>query len=58
MAIIFIQLIIFRLLVVGAHFYEAPVRTKASNAFFVVYAIVSLVLPVLYMVDFLWYDEA
>lgn len=53
----FIQLIIFRLLVVGANFYEAPVRTKASNAFFVVYAIVSLVLPVLYMVDFLWYDE-
>lgn len=53
----FIQLIIFRLLVVGANFYKAPARTKASNAFFVVYAIISLVLPVLYMVDFLWYDE-
>ena len=53
----FCQLIIFRLLVVGANFFEAPNRTRSSNVFLAVYTFISLVLPILYMIDFIGFDS-
>ena len=55
--IFFIQLIVCRFLVVAANFYAAPRVPSSSMVFLIVYGIISLTLPVLYMVAFAYYDS-
>jgi hypothetical protein len=46
-----------RFLVVAANFYEAPVISTGSRVFLIVYGIISLVTPLLFIVAFLSYDR-
>ena len=53
----FLQFIVVRWIIIAANFYEASKLTKPQLIFLLFYTLISVILPILYIVDFAGYDS-